>query len=162
MVKDRDQGKQITIDSSVPPGTETIKYKIKLKDGGVLKDMDRATSEVTVLGMYVNIVNAYTSDYSGLEHVQFSPGDKIFYHIIYNLEGKPGKLYKVKGIVKAFGQGLVSKQKYPEGSNYHMIIEGEVPEINPGEYTVKYKLKMLKRGVLLDKKEATSQIYVTE
>ncbi|MBW1743902.1 MAG: hypothetical protein JRJ47_10830 [Deltaproteobacteria bacterium] len=93
---------------------------------------------------------------------EFDLWNPVLFRIRYEVTGDADTKYKVKGIVKLFGESItVEKKHYP--GEYRMLTAMLVPgRVKPGVKTVNYKVKLKKGGKLLDKDKATLQITIPE
>jgi len=116
----------------------------------------------------IDITGVWTSDASGVFKDQFYPGERIKFHIMYDVMGDPATLYKIKAIVKAFGRFYYKTQRRYPGTGYYMRIteyDGHkirVPRHIPvgAARTIVYKLKLKDGYVLLNQDKTVSQITV--
>jgi hypothetical protein len=93
---------------------------------------------------------------------EFDLWHPVLFRIKYEVTGDANTKYKVKGIVKVFGQSIkVEKKHYP--GEYRMLTGILVPgRVKPGIKTVNYKVKLKKGRKLFDKAKETSQIIISE
>jgi len=130
-----------------------------------------ANQEVVCLSLSpeVSITEVFTCGADGIRKTQFYPGEPIKFHIIYSIVGNPITLYKVKGMIKAFGRPYYKIQSRYPGAGYYMRINRdedgrkiEVPRHIPigTSKTIKYKLKLKDGSNFLDQDVATSQIEI--
>jgi hypothetical protein len=142
------------------PSKETCYIALTAYDA-VGNESDASAEVIVEQGVRVEIVSAFIGLNSRREE-RFRPGDSILYQITYRVVAQPGKPYKVKGIVKAFGQRLVSRQTAYPGYYYRMILRDTIPDTAGGTYTIKYILNLRKKGQILGKDRTKSRIYVIE
>jgi hypothetical protein len=111
----------------------------------------------------IKINDAYTMNDMDEPATEFQVGDTVKYRIDYSISGDPFKKYKVVVIVNSLGDRIKLTEKHYPGDNYITVTSNWVDENDePGTYTVKYKLKLKKAGVLLDVDKDTSEITVVE
>ena len=117
----------------------------------------------------VVITDAYVTDRNGVRKTTFRRRESIKLHVIYDVIGDPNTEYKVKGLFTAFPTYyplIKKKEKHFPGTGYHMKVGLAYGIRIPGTSangsikTIKFKLKLLKDGVLLDKDKAVAEIVV--
>lgn len=116
----------------------------------------------------VSITDAYVVDTDGVRKTEFYPKEPVQFHIIYDVMGEPNTEYKVKGIIRAWGEIYYKTQlRYP-GTGYHagkMMQDGRKIKVRGSipigkTKTIVYKLKLKDEGELVDKDKAKSWITI--
>lgn len=108
----------------------------------------------------IKILNVKTYNGEKKPQTEFDLWQPVFFLIKYEITGEEDTRYKVKGMVRIFGEDIVVRQKRSPGTR-RMVTGLLVPGwAVPGEKTVKYKVGLIKEGELLDKATATSQITI--
>jgi len=108
------------------------------------------------------ITNVYTCDYLGQPCTEFRAWEVVYYYIDYTIYGVADRLYKVIGITHAFGMRTEEIEKLPPGD--YTMTAGRVfgDDVEPGVYEADHKLKLKKKGILVDVDTATTPITVVE
>jgi len=108
------------------------------------------------------ITHVYTCNYLGEPCAEFRAWDVVYYYIEYTIYGVPDRNYKVIGINHAFGMRTEEVETHPPG-DYVMTV-GRVfgDELEPGIYNSDHKLKLKKKGSLVDVATATTEVSVVE
>jgi hypothetical protein len=110
----------------------------------------------------IRILRVMTLNNEKQPQTQFNLWHPVLFRIKYEITGDQDTRYKVKGIVRVFGEEIVVAKKNRPGV-HRMLTALLVPgRVRPGEKTVKYKVKLKKGGELLDKDTATSEISILE
>jgi hypothetical protein len=108
------------------------------------------------------MTGAYTTMENGTPSTEFEPWQAVICHMEYEVFGNPDKYYKVVGVTNTLGDTVVVTDKVPPGV-YNIVTIHLVEDFHDlGPYTVNYKLKLKKKGVLLDLAQAASEITVIE
>lgn len=138
-------------------------------NGGYDPGVDQVYQEVQTdpqpLKPHVILLQAYTADINDTPEDIFGPGDEIHYHFVYDIVGvgnvnkeyKAIRVFLVKDAGTTIDEGTSKELQTP--GNYHSIMVGNAPT-QAGYYTIKYKIKVKKRGMLFDTQVATSEITV--
>ncbi|MDY6839029.1 MAG: choice-of-anchor D domain-containing protein [Thermodesulfobacteriota bacterium] len=117
----------------------------------------------------VVITDAYVTDKNDVRKTTFKRREPIKLHVIYDVIGDPDTKYKVKGLFTAFPTYypvIIKKDKQFPGTGYHMKVGLAYGIRIPANSafgaikTIKFKLKLIKDGVLLDKDKAIAEIVV--
>ena len=108
------------------------------------------------------MTGAYTTMENGTPSTEFERWQAVICHMEYEIFGNPDKYYKVVGVTNTLGDTVVVTDKVPPGV-YNIVTIHLVEDFHDlGPYTVNYKLKLKKKGVLLDLAQAASEITVIE
>ncbi len=108
----------------------------------------------------IKILKVKTLNNEREPQTEFDLWHPVLFVIKYEITGKEGMRYKVKGIVKAAGKKMVVEQKRYPGV-YRIVTALLVPgHVRPGEKTIKYMVKLRKGRRLLDKDTATSEVTI--
>ena len=105
---------------------------------------------------------AYTTMDNGTPSTEFEHWQAVLCHMEYEIFGNPDKYYRVVGITNTLDDTVVVNDKVPPGVYNIVTIHLVEDSHDLGPYTVNYKLKLKKKGVLLDLAQATSEITVIE
>jgi hypothetical protein len=105
---------------------------------------------------------AYTTMDNGTPTTEFERWQAVICHMEYEIFGKPDRYYKVVGVTNALDNTVIVTDKAPPGV-YNIVTIHLVEDFHDlGPYTINYKLKLKKKGALLDLGQATSEITVVE
>ena len=108
------------------------------------------------------MTGAYTTMENGTPSTEFERWQAVICHMEYEIFGNPDKYYKVVGVTNTLGDTVVVDDKVPPGVYNIVTIHLVEGDLDLGSYTVNYKLKLKKKGVLLDLAQATSETTVIE
>jgi len=108
----------------------------------------------------IKILKVKTYNSEKKPQTEFDLWQPVLFRIKYEITGDEDTRYKVKGIVRIFGEEIVVRQKRSPGVR-RMVTGLLVPgRAVPGEKTVRYKVKLIEGGGVLDAATATSQITI--
>ena len=108
----------------------------------------------------IKILRVMTFNNERQPQTEFNLWYPVLFGIEYEITGQEDTLYTVKGFVKAGGKIMaVGQQRYP--GVHRMATALLVPgHVRPGEKIIKYMVRLIKEGELLDKDIASSEVTV--